>query len=313
MIRSKRNFNYPSDLGFKLMIIDSHTHLWPGGDTNEDLAAYFKKRNIFDKISSILTAEGLLRKMDDNGIERSIVASIALRSGMGNEDLMKVNRHVIDEVKKSDGRLTGLCTIDPFDGEKSISTLKHCIEKLGFQGLKLHPCFQKFYPNDQRLHPIYEAMQDYGKPILFHTGGLGIVPHRDSYGSPLYLDDVGSDFPGLKIIMGHGGRMLYDQAAILLRKHKNMYADISTNFGRWDEFSFLPLEWLLYKVKVWAGSLDRVLFGSDYPFYFQDETLQIMDRAKKSLNNKHKKFITDEDINKIKYENAKNLLGSLDL
>ena len=51
------------------MIIDSHTHLWPENNTNQDLVVYFKKRNIYDKISKILTAEGLLQKMDENEIE----------------------------------------------------------------------------------------------------------------------------------------------------------------------------------------------------------------------------------------------------
>lgn len=295
------------------MIIDSHTHMWPWEDTNEDLEAYFKKRNIFNKIANILTAEGILEKMDANNIEKSIVASIALHLDMGNDDLMIYNNHVSSEVKKSKGKLIGFCTVDPFEGDRSKSTLKHCIEDLGFKGLKLHPCFQQFYPNDQRLYPFYEEMQNYGKPILFHTGGIGIVPYKDAYGSPQYLDDVGCDFPGLTIILGHGGRMLYDQTAILLRKHKNMYADISTNFGRSDKYNFQPLEWLLYKVKVWAGSLDRVLFGSDYPFYFQEETLDILDRAKRSLNKKNKNFITLEDITKITYTNAKRLFSKLGL
>ena len=201
------------------MIIDSHTHLWPENNTNQDLVVYFKKRNIYDKISKILTAEGLLQKMDENEIETSIVASIPLHSGMSNEDLMVSNMHVINEVKISKERLTGLCTIDPFDGEKSISKLRHCIEELGFQGLKLHPCFQQFFPNDKRLYPIYREMQGYGKPILFHTGGIGIVPYRDSFGSPMYLDDVGCDFPELKMLLGHGGRM-QTQKHVRGYKHK---------------------------------------------------------------------------------------------
>ena len=203
--------------------------------------------------------------------------------------------------------------MDPFDGDRSKSTLRHCIEELGFQGLKLHPCFQQFYPNDKRLYPLYSEMQNYGKPILFHTGGIGIVPYKDAYGSPLYLDDVGCDFPDLTMILGHGGRMLYDQTAILLRKHKNMYADISTNFGRADEYKYLPMEWLLYRVKVWAGSLDRILFGSDYPFYFQEETLDVLNRVKESLNSAYENFITAEDMDKIKYKNANHLLAKLGL
>ena len=64
---------------------------------------------------------------------------------------------------------------------------------------------------------------------------------------------------------------------MLLRKHPNVYADVSTNFGR-DEGSFgRPLLDLLAQVKGWAGSIDRILFGSDYPLYDQVTTLRAID------------------------------------
>ena len=66
--------------------------------------------------------------------------------------------------------------------------------------------------------------------------------------------------------------------------------------GRSKENAPGPMEWLLTRVKVWAGSFDRILFGSDYPFYFQDETLDALKGAQKALNHNSRGFMTDSDI-----------------
>jgi predicted TIM-barrel fold metal-dependent hydrolase len=287
------------------MIIDTHTHLWPVNKTPSALQQYFEKRKIGKKIAKIMSADGLLAYMEKSNVEYSIVSSIALKSGLRNADLKPFNMYVKQETDKSRGKLRGFFTVDPFGGQESIDLIKRCIEDMDFQGLKLHPCIQQFYPNDNRFYGIYEVMQKYGLPILFHSGGIGVVPFRDSYGQPRYLDDVACDFPDLPILMGHGGRIWYDETAMLLRKHKNMFADISTNFGRFEEQRSGPMEWLLYKIKVWAGTLERVLFGSDYPFYFQDETLEVLNGAGESLNKGYHHFLTDDDITGITYINPK--------
>ena len=286
------------------MCIDVHTHLWPVSETTDELKAYFEKRKI-KEIASIFTSEGLLKLMEESGITRSIVSTTALRSHMNNEELSQHNKYVITEVKKAKGKLAGFCTIDPMVKDESIHTLKHCIEELGFQGLKLHPVIQQFYPNDRRLHPIYETMQNYRMPILFHSGGIGIVPFKDSYGQPRLLDDVACDFPELPIIIGHGGRIWYNETAMLLRKHPHVYTDISTNFGRSAAHKSAPLEWMLYKIKVWAGDLKKVLFGSDYPFYYQKESLEALGSARELLNTKYEDFMTAEDVKGITEENPK--------
>ncbi len=243
-----------------------------------------------------MSAHGLLEIMEENGIERSIVSSIPLRSDMRNEDLAPLNDYVRKETEKSKQKLIRFFTVDPLGGEGSVTLIKQCIEEMGFQGLKLHPCIQQFYPNDRRVYDIYTVMQNYSMPILFHSGGIGVVPFKDSYGQPRLIDEVACEFPELRILLGHGGRIWYDETAMIMRKHKNVYVDISTNFGRSDEYKSGPMEWLLYKIKVWAGSFERVLFGSDYPFYFQEETLKVLKRAKGSLNNRYRGFITDSDM-----------------
>ena len=280
-------------------MIDVHTHLWPASETSSELLAYFEKRKMSDRLSHFFSSDGLLEMMEKHDISMSVVSAIPLRSGMNNQDLTPFNEHVRKEIGKAPDKLIGFCTVHPLGGGESVEILKAHIEKGGFRGLKLHPCIQEFYPNDERVFPLYETMQQYGLPILFHTGGLGIPSFRDAFGRPDLLDDVACRYPELPILMGHAGRIWYDETAMLLRKYGTVYADISTNLGRSKKHASGPMQWLLTRVKVWAGSFDRILFGSDYPFYFQDETLSALREAAKALNRQHGDFMTDDDVEAI--------------
>ena len=293
------------------MIIDIHTHIWPKGFTTENLIKYFKSRGLWDDSLTVITAEGLLREMDKSNISLSIISSVAIKQGMTNQDLNEVNTYVSNEIKKYPDRLAGFCTVDPFGEKKSIEILKKAIEDLGHIGLKLHPSFQEFYPNNKKCFPIYEKMQEYKMPILFHCGSVGVLPFKDDFAKPSYIDDVACNFPDLPIIIGHAGKIWFDDTAMLMRKHKNIYADISTNLGRNEEFKFMPLTWLLSKLKIWVGSFDRVFFGTDYPMYMPEETIIGLNDAKNYLNSQNKDFVTNDDMNKITFLNAEKLLNSI--
>lgn len=295
------------------MIIDIHTHIWPKGFTTDNLIKYFKSRGLWDESLTVITAEGLLREMDKSSISISIISSVAIQQGMTNQDLDEVNIYVSREIKKHPDRLAGFCTVDPFGGSKSIEILKKGIEDLGFIGLKLHPPFQEFYPYDKRCFLIYEKMQEYKMPVLFHCGSVGVLPFKDDFAKPSHIDEVACNFPDLPIIIGHSGKIWFDDTVMLMRKHKNIYADISTNLGRNEEFKFMPLAWLLSRIKIWAGSFDRVFFGTDYPMYLPEETIKGLIDAKNYLNKENRDFVTDEDINKITFLNAQKLIHLISL
>jgi predicted TIM-barrel fold metal-dependent hydrolase len=64
------------------------------------------------------------------------------------------------------------------------------------------------------------------------------------------------DFPKLKLIMAHGGRPLWmDTAFFLLRRHKNMFLDISG----------IPPKSLLEYFPRLEEIADQTLFGTDWP------------------------------------------------
>lgn len=278
------------------MKIDIHAHLWPSDTTTQALNEYFAARGLDP--SDVLSAEGIIAAMAP-GMEKCVIAALAMREGQTNRDLVLVNTYVREQLNRSGGKLTGLCTVDPFGGQESADALRKYIQRDGFKGLKLHQNIQCFYPNDPALFPIYEELQSLGRPVLFHTGGIGIKPLQDKYSSLDCIEEVACLFPKMPILLGHAGRGKYDDVALLLRKHEHMYADVSANFAKLKGFEHLPLAELIRKVKIWTGSVDKLLFGSDYPFYGETQTLELLSRIAKEDS-----LVTEQDIDNISYVNA---------
>lgn len=293
------------------MVIDFHTHLLPADFLTNYLMDYFKSRKIWDKQYNVPTSDRLIKIMDDNNITESVVLSVVLTPEMKNTDIIKINSYVGEQVYKNKGRLIGFFTLNPFFEDEAMQIIESSIRDLGLLGLKVHPSFQEVYPNDKILYPFYKKMQDFCLPVFFHSGSVGIIPYKDSFSNPIFIDEVACDFPKLTIIIGHSGKIWYKETAMLLRKHKNVFADISTNIGRDPFFEEHPMAWLLYMIKSYSGCIDRVIFGSDYPFYMQNETLDCLEKAVSFLNKKYDDFITQDDLEKILYKNALNLISRI--
>lgn len=135
------------------------------------------------------------------------------------------------------------------------------ILRMGIRMIKIHPPHQLLFPNDyyngvKELETIYGTAEKNGVPVMVHTGTSIFPGARNKFGDPLFLDDVAIDFPKLKILMAHGGRPIWMQTAFfLLRRHKNVYLDISGIPPKLLLQYFPRLEEIAYKT----------LFGTDWP------------------------------------------------
>src|SRR5262249_15084998 len=135
------------------------------------------------------------------------------------------------------------------------------LAKIGTRALKIHPPHQLFSPNAYRdglgpLAKVYERAQALGLPIMIHTGTSIFPGARNIYARPMLVDDVAVDYPDLTIILAHGGRPLWmDEALFLVRRHTNMYMDISG----------IPPQKLLEYFPRLEEIAEKVLFGTDWP------------------------------------------------
>lgn len=288
-------------------MIDIHVHLWDWqSDTPSFISEYMLARGYFGghDPESFFSVRALLAAFDEAGV--SIGALLPLRAE--SYGWRVTNEYVAETVAQAPDRLIGFAGVSPLahDAQKELA---HAIETLGLKGLKLHPPIQMFDPGDPACFVVYEAMQHYGLPILFHTGS-GPSQLSDRYSNPHLVDEVAVHFPDLKIIMAHAGRFWYQETLTMMRRHPNIYIDISANVGKATGYGLLLA--LLVAVKEVVGGVDRVLFASDYPWYMPKRMIDLLQQAAEASRIMPAPLqITEEDLARITDGNARRLLNLL--
>ena len=129
---------------------------------------------------------------------------------------------------------------------------------LGAVGLKLHPVHGGFPPNDRMLYPAYAFCEANDFPVVFHCGTSVFPGSTNRYADPALVEDVARDFPDLDVVLAHGGRgWWYDAAAFIALMRPNV----------WIEVSGLPPKKLpdYYKNFDFARLARKMIFGTDWP------------------------------------------------
>jgi predicted TIM-barrel fold metal-dependent hydrolase len=129
---------------------------------------------------------------------------------------------------------------------------------LGAVAVKIHPVHGGFPVNDRALYPAYEVCRAAGVPVVVHCGTSTFPGSANKYADPILLDDVLRDFRDLDIVLAHGGRgWWYDAAAFLALSNERV----------WIELSGLPPSRLrdYYARHNWSRLTRRMIFGTDWP------------------------------------------------
>jgi predicted TIM-barrel fold metal-dependent hydrolase len=129
---------------------------------------------------------------------------------------------------------------------------------MGAVALKVHPVHGGFSPADPALYPAYQACAAEGLPVVVHCGTSSFPGSSNDLADPALLLPVLRDFPHLTVVLAHGGRgWWYDAAASLALLHENV----------WIELSGLPPQRLPhYYARFDLRRLARkFIFGTDWP------------------------------------------------
>lgn len=170
------------------------------------------------------------------------------------------NELVARYVREAPGRLFGFASVDP-NRDDALQRLRQAIYELGLVGLKLGPVYQKFSPLDPIAMPLYALCQDADIPILWHQGTSFVGKGPLELCSPVLLDAIARSFPNVKMIIAHLGHPWCAETACLIRKHPNLYADISALGCR---------PWQFYNAMIAAceyGVTEKLFFGTDLPTF----------------------------------------------
>jgi predicted TIM-barrel fold metal-dependent hydrolase len=160
-------------------------------------------------------------------------------------------------VAGSPGRVRFAANINPHLHYPVADELQRQLE-LGAIALKVHPVHGGFPANDQALYPAYEICQAAGIPVVVHCGTSTFPGALNQYGDPILIEEVLRDFRSLNLVLAHGGRgWWYDAAAFLALSDERV----------WIELSGLPPSRLqaYYARHNWARLTRRMIFATDWP------------------------------------------------
>jgi len=236
-------------------ITDVHVHVQPFRMLKPEIIESMKaeRRNFENLLRMSDDPRFFLNILDEAGVERACLINYVAPDVMG--FLPTVNDYVIEYAKADRNRLIPFGSIHPAYVKDVEKEAKDLVRK-GVGGFKVHPPHQLLWPNDPRLEPMYRVAEDAGVPVMIHSGTSTFPSAKSRYGDPMYVDDVAVDHPDLKILLAHGGRPLWcDAAFFLARRHRNLYIDIS---------SIPPRRLLAYFPRIEKIG-DKVVFGSDWP------------------------------------------------
>jgi predicted TIM-barrel fold metal-dependent hydrolase len=212
------------------------------------------------------TPDECLAAMDRSGVARAIVSAVAGgRQVDGIADTMRLNDAIAEAVRTHPDRFPiGLAGIEIRHDEKAVDELERAFTQLGLRGMVLHPTFEGILVGSTDvLDPLFELAAKFGGLCLLHA-----TP--DAMGSPRAIAELAARYPAVTVIMGHPAltRAQRDEATAAVADRDNVYVDVAYQHDPQNT-----------EALVAALGPDRVLFGSDAPFYDVGATLDSVRRA----------------------------------
>ncbi|CAN5874197.1 hypothetical protein BH24CHL4_BH24CHL4_11100 [soil metagenome] len=260
------------------MIIDVHSHT-PRHRTTPHVTerALDAKWRPDQKASTAHTWDDHVRAMEL--VDRAIVFNIASdpRGDVPDDGQLiyetpQVNDDTAAFVQANPEKFIGFLTVHPHH-PKTMDEIERATGDLGLRGIKLGPNYQNFDPLGPEAFAVFKRAAALGLPVLFHQGTSPVQFADLDFAHPRHIDRVAMAFPNLKMILAHIGHPWQVDCIVVIRKHPNVYADISANFYRpWSYYNAFrhATEW---------DVLHKLLFGSDYPIASPKETMDALYRV----------------------------------
>jgi predicted TIM-barrel fold metal-dependent hydrolase len=232
----------------------------------------------------------LLRQMDADDVERVGLINYVSPDVMGFTS--DVNAWMMNYASADPSRLIPFGSVHPAFTDDPGGETDRVIE-MGARALKIHPPHQLFRANAYQgtlpgLAEIYRRAEAAEVPVTIHTGTSVFPGARSRFGDPMDVDDVAIDFPKLTILLAHGGRPIWMEAAFfVVRRHPNVYLEVS---------GIPPAKLLEYFPRL-EQIAHKTVWGTDWP-----------SPGIKSMRQNVEQFLelplSDEARRKVLYDNA---------
>lgn len=277
-----------------LASVDVHTHLGKHG-THVHAPLATDEVRAWGKVSWDVEPEDLFSESE------TASTSIVLAFDAEPVGVVVPNEYVADTIAGHES-LIGFASVNP-TRRNATELLVDAVEKLGLRGLKLAPTYQHFHAHDKSSLDLLEVANHYRIPVIWHQGTTFTPAAIGEVARPLDLDLVARHFPDLPMWIAHFGHPWMEEALSVVRRHQHMYIDTSALDSR---------PWQLAQALACAHEyrvMDRVLFGSDYPFSTVERTVDGLTAAVELCARLGIAPLTTETVDEIRLRDSLPLLG----
>jgi predicted TIM-barrel fold metal-dependent hydrolase len=230
-------------------------------------------------VSDPVTAEKVVAQLDDAGMQRAVVLSVAYWYGSPfgrrvDDEYTKVraeNDWVANEVSRYPTRLVGFCSFNPLK-EYALEELDRCSRNPAFRGIKLHfgnSGVELTHPGDAaKLARVFRAANQHHLAVVVH---MWTGPEYETAGgndARVLLTQLLPEAPDVAVQIAHmagGGRATDSALAVFadaIMAHdpraKNLYFDVATLTA-----GETPQGLQNDAMRIRQIGLNRILFGSD--------------------------------------------------
>ena len=174
--------------------------------------------------------------------------------------------------------------------------VERCVREFDVKGIKLHPAEGHYFPADDRLWAVYEIAQEFGLVVLSH-GGVHMASPDVTYTQPSNFAPVFERFPDLELVIAHLGHGFWDEAVELAKKYPRALFDTSAVISGVEHLKVLSND--AFADLIRKLGVDRVMFGSDYPWFSPAASLRHILQLP----------LKPDEREKILGENARHILG----
>jgi len=205
------------------------------------------------------TIPNLLAEMDQLRIEKAVVFPIKSGFPFGDDMTEWYLSEIAKSGKKDRFIVCGSVKPTSKDAPKKVAEYK----SKGIKGIKMHPNFARFYPNDRAAWPCYEAAGKNDLPVLIHCGRTGQEPKKgiakmlysEDYSDIINFSEPVAAFPRVRFVFCHSGALQNEQAIQIAKEHRNVWMDVQGQ-------SVDNIQMMIQELGP-----EKLMFGSDFPFY----------------------------------------------
>ena len=262
------------------MVIDFHTHAFHDRIAEWVIESLMENSKDECKPCSDGTVSGLLKNMDEFGVDISIVQPIVTKPKNS-----EIQNNWAKEITCD--RITSFGSFHPEtdDYKREIDL----IYSLGLPGIKFHPEFQRFYIDEPKMLRAYDYALSKGLILLFHAGyDPSFTPPIHS--TPQQFAKISKEMQGGIIVAAHlGGQRQWDDVEKYLIG-TDVYLDTSMGMNYYPHDQFLRI--------VKNHGANKILFGSDSPWNKASDEVAILNTLP----------LTQEEKDLILCKNAKRIL-----